>query len=179
MHTAIRQNWWILAIKGVIAITFGIVAFILPMETIITLTQIFGGFIIVSGLFVIALLIYHGRKSGKYWHWFAIDAIFDLLLGILILSFPETTIMLLTYFIAFWFLFMGALQIVFAIMLYDTFKWWWFPLANGIITTILGLLIIFYPFEGVKAFTYLVGFAALFYGIIHILTTVRIRKAEA
>ncbi len=179
MKVAISQNRWVLAIKGFIAVAFGIVALLLPLETIITLTQVFGAFILLSGFFVIALLIRNRKKAVRYWHWFAIDAVFDIILGSLILSYPETTLLIFTFFIAMWFLFVGALQIIFSIGLYDSFRWWWLPLFNGMVTIILGLLIIFNPFEGVTAFTYLVSFAAIFYGLIHLITLSSIKRSPA
>ena len=47
------KNWWTYTVKGVFAIAFGLIALFIPNASNDWLVQLFGGFIILSGIFLI------------------------------------------------------------------------------------------------------------------------------
>nr|MCU0874464.1 DUF308 domain-containing protein [Pirellulaceae bacterium] len=62
----LSQYWWILLLRGVLALAFGLAAFLLPGVTLATLVLLFAAFAFVDGLFE----TYHAiqaRKVNEHW----------------------------------------------------------------------------------------------------------------
>ena len=53
MSRSLAQNWWALAIRGVLAILFGLAAFVLPLTTLQALVFLFAVYIAADGVFAI------------------------------------------------------------------------------------------------------------------------------
>jgi Short repeat of unknown function (DUF308) len=58
----LRRNWWLLALRGLAAVVFGVLAFIWPGATLITLVWLFGAFALVNG--VLSLLVAAKAPKG-------------------------------------------------------------------------------------------------------------------
>ena len=53
MTTVLGRNWWALAIRGVLAILFGLIAFLNPGLTLAAVVLLFGAYAVVGGVFTI------------------------------------------------------------------------------------------------------------------------------
>ncbi|RIK43843.1 MAG: hypothetical protein DCC55_04665 [Chloroflexi bacterium] len=51
MVTALARNWWLLLIRGVLAVIFGILALVWPGITLAVLVLLFGAYALVDGIF--------------------------------------------------------------------------------------------------------------------------------
>src|SRR5205085_8410692 len=54
VHT-FKVDWWLIALRGLVAVLFGVLAFMLPGVTLITLVWLFGAFALVNGILSLIL----------------------------------------------------------------------------------------------------------------------------
>ena len=67
MITMLSRNWWVLALRGVLAIIFGILAFVWPEITLLTLIYLFGAYVLVDGIFAVISGISSYGSNERWW----------------------------------------------------------------------------------------------------------------
>jgi len=86
LHT-LAQNWWALALRGLVAVLFGLLTFFLPGITLVTLVLLFGAYALVDGIFnVIAFF----RLMSHHWA-LLIEGAIGIIAGILTFAWPTIT----------------------------------------------------------------------------------------
>ena len=63
LHTLAR-NWWALALRGLVAVLFGLLTFFVPAITLMTLVLLFGVYALLDGLFNVIAFI---RVPAHHW----------------------------------------------------------------------------------------------------------------
>ena len=102
-----------------------------------------------------------------------------ILFGLLALFWPGITALALLYFIAFWAILSGIARIVMAIMLRREIENEWSIALSGVLSVILGIVLILLPAAGLLAYTWLIGLLALAIGIALIYYAFRVRGQRA
>jgi uncharacterized membrane protein HdeD (DUF308 family) len=110
MAKSLSQNWWLVVLRGVLAILFGVSAFLWPGITWLTLIVMFGVYAIVDGLIAIWTGLSRTRESPRWWS-FLLEGLLSIGAGIVALS-PDQVTLVLIYMIAFWAVFTGILEIM-------------------------------------------------------------------
>ena len=98
MLQLLARRWWVSALRGVIAVLFGLLTFFIPGVTLISLVLLFGFYAILDGIFDIVLAI---KASGHHWP-LLVEGIVGIVAGIVTFMWPGITAMILLYLIAFW-----------------------------------------------------------------------------
>src|SRR5215475_4882523 len=120
MFNLMTQNWWALALRGVIAILFGIAALMLPGVMLWALVFLFGAYALVDGIFaVVESFKREARRDGESRRWWALllEGLVGIAIGVITFVWPRLTVMGLLYLIAFWATITGALEVITAIRL--------------------------------------------------------------
>jgi uncharacterized membrane protein HdeD (DUF308 family) len=63
MNETLRHNWWIVLLRGILAIVFGVLAVIWPGPTLFTLVILFGAYALVDGGFGIGAALFSGAAA--------------------------------------------------------------------------------------------------------------------
>lgn len=162
------KNWWVILLKGVIFIILALIIFQHPVGAVIGLALYIGIALLITGV-ILTLIALSARKSMQSWGWKFAVGVLDILLGIMLLAHPGVTAVILPFIIGFWVMFYGIL------LLTDSFgmksagvKAWWYQLATGLLTVIIGYLITFNPFAGVLTITILIGIPILLFGVFNV-----------
>src|SRR4051812_20518350 len=113
MVHALAKNWWMLLLRGVAAIIFGVLALTWPGMTLVTLILFYGAYMLVDGVLAIVAAITGGALMPRWW--LAIVGLAGIAAGVLTFLMPGLTAIVLLYFIAGWAIATGALQIIGAI----------------------------------------------------------------
>src|SRR6267142_3802856 len=96
-----RQYWWIPLIWGILAVLFGLAAFLWPGITVFTLVYLFGIFILADGVMAV-VTSFQERQSSSHWWVLLVAGLIGVLWGIAILVWPHITAVVLLYLIAIW-----------------------------------------------------------------------------
>src|SRR6476661_4227144 len=115
MFEVLARNWWMVALRGVAAIFFGIVAIAWPDITVGVLIIFFGAYALVDGAFSIAASF--SAQSDDRW-WYIVRGVAGIVAGLIAWSWPGLTALALLYIIAVWALFTGGAEIAAAVSLH-------------------------------------------------------------
>lgn len=174
MTAELARNWWLLLVRGVLAIIFGVLAFAWPGLTLAVLVLLFGAYALVDGIFALVTgLVRIGRQER--WWLMVLEGIAGIVAGLITFFYPGMTAVLLLYFIAAWALVTGVLEIVAAIRLRREIEnEWWLGLA-GVASVIFGILLFLQPAAGALAVVWLIGGYAILFGVLLIFLAFRVR----
>ena len=172
MLQLLARRWWALALRGVIAVLFGLLTFFIPGITLISLVLLFGFYAILDGIFDIVSAM---KAPGHHWP-LLVEGIVGIVAGLVTFMWPAITAMVLVYLIAFWAILTGLLEIVAGIRLREVIANEMLLILMGVISTLFGILIIIFPGAGALAIVIWIGAYALVFGIILIALAFRLRS---
>ncbi len=171
------KEWGWIALRGALAVIFGILAVAWPIITVWTLSMVWGVFALADGLFAFSTGWRLHKKGVRWWPYMALGVI-GVLAGLIAVIWPGITAFVLVFIIGFWAALGGISQIIAAIRLRKEIDGEWFLILSGLLGLIFGLLLLFRPLEGAVAIAWIVGFYAIFMGILVIMLALKIRNAK-
>jgi len=174
MFDTLVRNWWAFALRGVIAILFGIVAFARPGITLAALVIVFGVFALVDG--VMELIASSYLTGTRYVWWAIITGLLGVTAGILTFVYPAATAVALLYVLAAWLIFTGILRVALSVELRSVISDDWILLLSGIAAIGAGVLTAAMPGPGLLAWVWVIGVYAVAYGIILIAVGFRLKQ---
>lgn len=175
MLQTLTKNWWMLAIKGALLLLFGIFAFINPTLTAASLAIWFAALIIADGIFTIIAAIRSWQEREDKWLILAEGAI-SLILGLLLFITPGITLMIISFTIAFWFIFSGISRVAMAIQLRKEIEGEGWLILGGILSVAFGLIIFAHPALGYGSLIWLIGFFAVIAGLALLVGSFKLRR---
>jgi uncharacterized membrane protein HdeD (DUF308 family) len=171
----IARNWWALLIRGIVAIIFGILAFIWPGATILAIGILFGAYAFVDGIFAIIATV-RAAEAGERWWPFLIEGIVGILIAAITFYDIRITLLALYLTIAAWAFITGIFEIVAAVQLRKMIANEFWLILGGIASIAFGVLMVIFPLVGALALIWLIGSYAIIFGIIMIAFSFRLRS---
>ncbi|HMU55888.1 MAG TPA: HdeD family acid-resistance protein [Nitrospira sp.] len=175
MLDQLSRNWGWIALRGVAAVIFGVLAFAWPGVTLVVLALFFGAYALIDGIFAL-VAAYRGREGGKPVWPLALIGILGVAAGIVTFLWPEMTALALLMFIAVWALLIGIAQIVAAVRLRKEIDNEWMLGASGALSVLFGALMIASPGAGAVAVAWIIGAYSMAFGVLLIVLSVRLKK---
>ena len=161
--------------RGVAAILFGVMIWLMPGISLVLLVSLFGTFVFVDGILGIWIAI-SGRKEYENWWELLLWGLVDIGIGVLTFVAPGTTAMVLVLFIAVWAIATGVLEIVIAIRLRREIKGEWLLILGGLASVVLGILLMLQPGTGALALVWLIGTYAIIFGLLLAILAFKMRR---
>ena len=175
MLITLVRNWWLLALRGVCAVLFGILAFAWPGLTLHVVILLYGAYAFVQGVLVIIAAVTHKEGPGVPWWALLFEGLLGIAVGIICFAMPEIAAITLVFLIAGWALVTGALQLIAAIRLRKEIEGEFWLGLTGVLSILFGLLLIFRPGVGLVTIAWLIGGYALVFGIFLIALAFRVK----
>ena len=174
----IARNWWVFLLRGIVAILFGVLAFLRPGITLEALILLFAFWALFDG--ILSLIGSIGAAEAKEPWWpLVLIGLLGIAAGILTFRYPGVTALALLFVIAFWSIFRGIIEIVAAVRLRELIQGEWWFILGGIASIAFGVLIVMYPGSGLLAVVWLIGLYAVIFGITQIMLGFRLKGVAA
>ena len=176
IRSAWRGLWWDMLLMSILAIIFGLLVFFMPGLSIAVFVLLFGVYAFAVGILMLLQTV--TVKDGKWWVRL-LGSIVAFAAGAAVFIWPGITALSLLYVIAFYFIFIGALQVISSIELRKVFTGEWLYFISGILSIIVGVLLILRPLTGAIALAQTIGIFAIAYGLIIGLLALRLHGTMA
>jgi uncharacterized membrane protein HdeD (DUF308 family) len=169
MIGTLAQHWWVVLLRGLAAIAFGLVAYTRPGVTIAVLVLLWGAYALVDGIFEVIAGV-----RAKWGSLIFLGAL-GIAAGLVTFFWPGVTAVVLLYIIAFWAIVAGAMQIAAAVRLRKEVQGEWLWILSGVCTVVLGCLLIANPGVGALSVMWLIGSFAIAWGILLVILAFRLK----
>jgi uncharacterized membrane protein HdeD (DUF308 family) len=178
-----KRKWWEKLVIGIIAIIFGIVAFVVPDVTLEFIIYLFGFFALVIGIFSLLSGIAGAELGNARWL-FVLQGILGIIIGIIALAWPEMTLLFMAYLVGFWAIMFGVFEIVGAFAappeaMANQNMSKGLLVVSGIISLLFGFLIVLFPGSGILAILWIVAAYAIIFGIVNVVMGFQDRNVPA
>lgn len=170
----LSRSWWVVVVRGVAAVLFGLVALFWPGVTTVALAFVFGAFALVDGI-VLAFAAFRAASGTRLP--LVIQSVLGILLGAAALIWPMVAVVALVFVIGAWAVVTGVAEIVTAVRLRAHLTSEWLLIFAGALSVIFGLLLWLWPGLGAMAMVAVVGVYAIVFGIALVIAGFRLRGA--
>jgi uncharacterized membrane protein HdeD (DUF308 family) len=159
-----HQHWWMLLVRGVLAILFGIIALVAPGIALLAFIYVFAAYALLDGIAAIVVSLQE-RRFLRIWWVLLLEGIAGIIFGILAFAWPGETALVLLYLVAFWALVTGVIEISAAFIVPGTTGQRWGVGLAGLLSLIFGVILLVRPGAGLLAILWLVGIYAIAFGL--------------
>jgi len=173
MITTLAQNWWTLALRGLAAVIFGILAYLWPDITFTVLVLFFGAYALWDGVFA---LIGAFRTAGERRWMLILEGLVGIAAGIVTFIWPGAASLAILTIIAAWAIITGIFEIIAAIRLREEIEGEWLMFLSGLLSVLFGIALAIWPAAGLVAVTWMIGAYAIVFGILLIVLGFRLRN---
>jgi uncharacterized membrane protein HdeD (DUF308 family) len=173
MTGILTRNWWAFALRGIVAIALGLLAFVVPGPTLVALIAVFAAYAIFDG--VIAIVAGASSPGRPRW-WIIFGGIAGIAIGVLTIISPGTTAIALVLLIGVWAIVTGVGEVVSAYTMRAVIDREWLLALSGVISVGFGVLLLVAPGSGVLAVLWLIGYYAIFAGVMYLAMAFRLRR---
>ena len=169
LRFAVAQHWWVLLLRGIVAIGLGLMAFLVPGITLASLVLLIGVCCLADGIASIA-----GGLHSSFWQ-STLTGVVSVLAGLATFFYPGLTAAVLLYLIAFWAIARGVLEIMAAIEFRKVIEGELLLGLAGLLSIAFGVFIVLNPGAGALSIVWLLGTYALVFGITLVILGFRVK----
>ena len=175
LASILARNWWILLLRGLMAIGFGCFAWLQPGISITALVLLFGAYTLSDGILAAGVAIAE-HKQREHWWVLLLEGLVGAGAGILTIVAPGITALALLFYIAVWAIGTGILKIVLAIRLRQEIQGEWRLAISGLASVILGFVLMLRPAQGAISLLWFISSCAVLFGITLVLLAFKVRS---
>lgn len=175
MTVGLARWWWTFIVRGLLAIAFGLLAFLAPGWGIAVLVGLFAAWALIDGA---GSLVAGFRTRGvdRSWWLEVLEGLVSIVAGAIALLLPADAAQVLVILVAAWAIVTGAIQIWTAIRLRRVIRGEiWLGLA-GAASILFGVILFLFPAAGALSLVWLIGSGAIVFGVFMVMLGWRLRR---
>ena len=173
VRSALHRSWWLLLLRGIAAVAFGVLTFVWPQISLLTLILVYGIYALIDGVLALVAAIRGGGVAPRWW--LALGGVVSILAAVVAFAWPGLTALVLVYLIGFWSILRGVLEIVGAVRLRHEIANEWSLGAAGALSVIFGLILVIMPGAGALGLLWLIAAWAVLFGLLLIWVAFKVR----
>lgn len=174
MSAALARNWWLVALRGVIAILFGVIAFVAPGAFVLSLVLFFAAYMLVDGVFAIVGAVRAAQRHER-WGFLLLEGLVDIIVGVAAALVPAAAVWAFVMLLAAWALVTGGLMIAAAFRLHVHYGRWWLVLG-GVVSILFGLALLINPGMSALVLTWWIGSYTFAFGVLLLILAFQLRS---
>lgn len=167
------KYWWLGLTAGILSIIVGIVALVYPGPTLLAVGIIFGAYLVVWGVMQLFGATGDPMQPTAVKVIRMVVGILGALVGVVLLVRPDQSVLTLAFVLAFWFVFIGILQLSQGFAMKAGRAW---NIVWGIVGVVAGAIILAQPEIGLVTLVFIVSFGLIVQGIMEIPLALAARK---
>jgi uncharacterized membrane protein HdeD (DUF308 family) len=160
-----RNYWWVLLIRGIVAVLFGILALGWPGRTVLFLIYLFGIYALVEGMMTVVGSLRERQTYSRWWVQL-IGGIAGIIIGLLVFFWPEKTALVLFTLAGIWAIVTGLFHLIAAFAFPAGLGLGGMLALSGILLVIVGAVFILHPVASIMSLVWVLGLFAILYGIV-------------
>jgi uncharacterized membrane protein HdeD (DUF308 family) len=178
MDVATDMPWWGVVLFGILMVVFGVIAMVYTDVALWTLIVLFGAIAFVQGILMI-IASFAVKKENPGWMVLFLVGIISIILGVVVMVWPDVSATIVLYLVAAWFLIMGLMMLVWAIRnRHEEVPGKMFYAIGGLVAIIFALIAFAWPKETVLTILWIIGLFALIFGIFIIIAGFMAKKNQ-
>ncbi|MGH1569946.1 HdeD family acid-resistance protein [Methylobacterium sp. P31] len=174
MSAALARNWWLVALRGVIAILFGVIAFVAPGAFVLSLVLFFAAYTFADGIFAIVGAVRAAQRHAR-WGFLLLEGIVDIVVSVAAVLVPAAAVWAFVLLLAAWALVTGGLMIAAAFRLHLHYGRWWLVLG-GVVSILFGIALAIEPGMSALVLTWWIGGYTLAFGVLLLILAFQLRS---
>ena len=174
MSAVLARNWWLVALRGLLAILFGVIAFIAPGAFVLSLVLFFAAYMLVDGLVGIVAAVRAAQRHER-WGFLLLEGLLDIVVGVAAFLVPAAAVWAFVLLVAAWALLSGGLMIAAAFRLHAHYGRWWLGLG-GVVSVLFGIVLLINPGMSALVLTWWLGAYAVAFGVMLLILGFRLRS---
>ena len=171
---ALAKNWWLLLLRGLAGIAFGVLTLVWPALSLAMLVTLYGVFSLVDGVLALSAAI-TGLMPASRW-WLALTGLLGIAIGSAVLAWRAEAALILLAVIAGWAIVVGVAQIIGAIWLRKEIHNEWLLIASGILSVAFGWFALQSPASAALAVIVVISVYFILYGYLLLRLALRLRE---
>jgi uncharacterized membrane protein HdeD (DUF308 family) len=175
LSTLLHRTWWVLLLRGLVAIAFGVLTFAQPGVSLVALMLTFGVFTFADGVLGMYAAI-RGRGLSGHWWVLLLWGLVGVVVGVLTVVAPAVTALVMTIYIAVWALVSGVMQIIAALRLRKEIQGEWLLVLGGVLSVLFGGFVLAQPGAGMMAMLWVLALYAVALGLLMVLLAFKVKK---
>ena len=175
LASVLSRHWWLLLLRGLVAIAFGILTWLQPGISLAALVILFGAYSLADGILASWTAIAGGKDNDYRWV-LLLEGLLGIGIGVLTFAAPDITALALLFYIAIWAIATGVLEIAAAIRLRNEIKDEWLLILAGLASVVFGVILAARPGAGALALLWLIASYAVAFGVLLVILAFKTRR---
>ncbi len=171
----LARRWWAIGIRGLLGIVFGLLAFAMPIATMVAVVWLFGAYALLDGVFNL-VAAWRRTDEQRPWWGLLLSGFAGIGAGFVSFIWPGVTAIVLVYLVAAWALLTGGLEVAAAITLRKEIEGEWMLALSGLVSIALGALLAMMPEAGAIGLVWYFGAYAMLFGVLLVGLSLRLRR---